>query len=550
MNLLHDPWIPIRRESGAVERIAPWQLTDDLAGDRVVSLASPRADFDGSLAQLLVGILQATMAPKNQRAWIRGLEGAPTPEELHDAFEPIAHAFELVGREGDGPRFLQDLTLEEEEAKTQGVEKLLIDASLHSGRDHFRKGGQVEWLCLPCAASALTTLQLSAPVGGRGHRASPRGGGPVTTLVRTGDRPASEGDDHYGLWWTLWANVLSAETFPGLEDTEHDEPGDRFPWLAPPRLSDPKGRDTTAADVHPLQLFWPTPRRLRLLVEEAAGETPARCDLCDEVAERGVREYWTRHHGVNYTGVWDHPFTPLRKAKDGTLFPLHTDSTGLAYRHWLGLVQSDPERNIAPAPVVRRLWDLRGIPADLSGWRLWAFGYDMDNMKARCWYEGMMRLELPDDGDPEHFQELTAALIRAARHVEWALLAAAKQVVARREQDVKRDLTAVEARFWQATEGEFYRFLQELVGVSARADQEEEIAFKRRWHKVLLRYANTIFEDWSASGMFQAVDPAQVARAWNRLQGNLWGPNLRKKLGVADLKTSTDTTDANTEEAA
>jgi CRISPR system Cascade subunit CasA len=24
--------------------------------------------------------------------------------------------------------------------------------------------------------------------------------------------------------------------------------------------------------------------------------------------------------------------------------------------------------------------------------RLWAFGYDMDNMKARCWYEAQMPL--------------------------------------------------------------------------------------------------------------------------------------------------------------
>jgi len=529
LNLITDTWIPIRRKSGTLQRIAPWQVSERFGDDPVVTFASPRPDFDGSLAQLLVGLLQATLAPSSPAAWRRRLGEPPTPEELRAAFEPLAGSFELLG---DGPRVFQDLTLTEDESKPSDVEKLLIDASLHGGRDHFRKGGQVEALCLPCAASALATLQINAPVGGRGHRASPRGGGPLTTLVRSSQ----------SLWTTLWANVLEANTLAELPGAELDRPEDTFPWLAPTRISDQPTKTTTAADVHPLQMYWPMPRRIRLETETA--DPAVACDLCGEPAQTVVRSYRARHHGVNYTGPWQHPFTPLRKTRDERWIPVQMDTTGLSYRHWLGLVQNDRDLERGPATVVLSLQDR--MHGQFGEWRLWTFGYDMDNMKARGWYEGMMEIVLLSEEDKEAFEEEASALVRAARWADWALQAACRQVVIKREPPGKKmQLTAVEARFWQSTEAEFYKLLPRIPPIfetAGEADDEPDEqaqlnALKRHWHRTLRRQASQIFEDWSASGLFDAVDPEQVARAWNLLQGNLWGPKMREALDLADLKT-------------
>ena len=58
MNLINDPWIPIRRKSGTQDIIVPWQLTE--TDDPVIALSAPRPDFNGALMQFLVGLLQTS----------------------------------------------------------------------------------------------------------------------------------------------------------------------------------------------------------------------------------------------------------------------------------------------------------------------------------------------------------------------------------------------------------------------------------------------------------------------------------------------------------
>src|SRR6185295_1594186 len=147
-------------------------MTSGLQEDPIVWLASPRPDFDGAIAQLLIGLLQVVLAPERAREWRQLFDHPPAPDVLRAALEPLANAFELFG---DGPRFLQDLTLEREVSFEElPIERLLIEApgenTLLKGKDHFVKAGLVEALCPSCAASALLTLQTNAPLGGQGNR--------------------------------------------------------------------------------------------------------------------------------------------------------------------------------------------------------------------------------------------------------------------------------------------------------------------------------------------------------------------------------------------
>ena len=84
MNLIQDPWIPIKRNSGKIEKIAPWQITE--RDDPPVSLAAPRPDFNGALIQFLIGLVQTARPPTNEEEWEELLESPPPPEELQKAF--------------------------------------------------------------------------------------------------------------------------------------------------------------------------------------------------------------------------------------------------------------------------------------------------------------------------------------------------------------------------------------------------------------------------------------------------------------------------------
>ena len=181
MNLINDPWIPIRRKNGAKALIAPWQLTE--TDNPVITLNAPRPDFNGALMQFLIGLLQTAATPASHDQWLDWLEEPPTPDVLKAQFEPYADAFALQGEKGS---FMQDFE-PLEGAGFNGIAELLIDSpggnTVKENKDHFIKRGRVEQVCPCCAATALFSLQTNAPSGGQGHRTSLRGGGPLTTLV-------------------------------------------------------------------------------------------------------------------------------------------------------------------------------------------------------------------------------------------------------------------------------------------------------------------------------------------------------------------------------
>jgi CRISPR system Cascade subunit CasA len=399
---------------------------------------------------------------------------------------------------------------------------LLIEApgenTLRQGRDHFVKGGQIEALCPPCAATALLSLQINAPSGGQGHRTGIRGGGPLTTLVV---HPET-------LWKTLWLNVLLPAGLDGDSEGKN-RPEDRFPWLAPTRTSGKEGgRQTTLADVHPLQMYWAMPRRIRLRPETATEPEGAVCDLCGSSARPLVRTFLNRNLGVNYTGAWNHPLTPYRKA-DAEYLPLHGSPAGLSYRNWLGLVQNDPDRQIRPAATVSAFLEEKNR-RDRADYKLWAFGYDMDNMKARAWLDGRMPLHLVPPEHREAFEQDAQRLISSAAEAAGALVFAAKRALTDRPKDMAHDPADVGIRFWQETEAPFYEHLQRIRG-SLEA-KEETVAARRHWLSLLWRTANRAFETVTVVGSFEATDPKKVAFAWNGLQRFFQSVKLKELLGL------------------
>jgi CRISPR system Cascade subunit CasA len=169
-----------------------------------------------------------------------------------------------------------------------------------------------------------------------------RGGGPLTTLLDLDETFLSSEKSRLTLWHRLWLNVLPEKDIRYVYgdvgcDWEAKDPVHIFPWLGPTRTSEKEtGCETSPADVHPLQMFWGMPRRIRIDFQDSIQD---QCDLCGATGGPLVHQYITKNYGISYnTGVWTHLLTPYaRKNQSAEPLPLHGQKGGVTYRNWLGL---------------------------------------------------------------------------------------------------------------------------------------------------------------------------------------------------------------------
>ena len=514
MNLITNNWIPIIRQDGRYELIAPWQIAE--TENPVIEINAPRADFQGALYQLLIGLLQTCFAPEDEDEWLDCWETTPELLKLKEAFEKVAFAFELDNPEGVA--FLQDYDLVDGETKS--ISALLIEApggkTIKDNLDHFIKGGKVNQLCPSCSAAALFTLQTNAPSGGVGHRVGLRGGGPLTTLLIPENNSAT-------LWQKLWLNVLNGEEKKSAETIDSRI----FPWLDRTRVSDKKGMITTPQNVHSLQAYWGMPRRIRFTTKVEQGV----CDLCAQQVEWLFTEYRTKNYGVNYDGAWVHPLTPYRFDPNKKELPLSLKGQqgGLGYRHWLGLALQDIENGDKAAEIVQFFNAERGREFSNNLASLWCFGYDMDNMKARCWYESRFPVFYLDERQRNNLMEWAAELIGAAREVIKLLRTHIKEAWFRRPKDVKGDMSQINAQFWQATERDFYRLLEQLAKLHSDTGMAPPEIYQS-WYAALQNKMFQIFETSTLETIPEDLDLKRIIAAKNELRKKFHGNKAIKNI--------------------
>jgi CRISPR system Cascade subunit CasA len=518
MNLIHDAWLPVIRSSGKKDKIAPWQIIEE--EDPVIELNAPRPDFQGAFYQFLIGLLQTCFAPADHEEWLNYWETPPDEKVIQEYFQLMAPAFELHNK--SGPSFMQDSGLSNLEPK--GISDLLIEApgekTIRDNLDHFIKRDRITHLCQPCAATALFTLQLNAPTGGVGHRVGLRGGGPLTTLVMPADEEV--------LWRKLWLNVLDVENFV---DVIYQPSADVFPWMGQIRVSDKGGVDTRPEDTHPLQVYWGMPRRIKILSSEDLHGT---CDLCGDQKVITIKEYLTQNYGVNYVGEWVHPLTPYRydPKKEKPPISIKGQKGGLGYRHWISLVLShskdaDHAAKVALVYMSERAHDIGSQRIA----RLWCFGYDMDKMKARCWYDHTLPLFRLDDSQRENVLSWASDLINAAWEVSNNLRQQVKAAWFRRPNDLKDkdEMNTLALEFWQRSESDFYQLLSPLTklpGDQRLAPPEIYAA----WVKRLQTLAYDLFDEWVLEGPAEDMDMQRIIASRREL-----GRKLSSSKSMKDL---------------
>jgi len=273
------------------------------------------------------------------------------------------------------------------------------------------------------------------------------------------------------------------------------------------------------------------PRRIRLHCHEPA---TGPCDNCSRPSDRLISRYSTKNYGLNYKGAWSHPLSPYYETKEGWL-PVHPQPDGLGYRHWLSWVlgASTDKKSTRVAQIVDRtlLLPHRQTGGQL---RLWAFGYDMDNMKARCWYESTLPIYGLADCDRDARQGVQAEVGRWLVATELAnlyLRGAVKD--AWFSADARGDYGQVDASFWAATEAPFYRQLQALIDHARSGTEHPDLAVRQAWHATLVRSALRLFDQtFVGAGTIERQNPRRTALAHKQLGRNLNGPKLRQALGL------------------
>ncbi|QEI07677.1 type I-E CRISPR-associated protein Cse1/CasA [Pigmentiphaga aceris] len=492
MNTLCDPFLDVRTRDGDECRIR----AVDVWRPDIYDLISPRPDFRAALFQYLIGVLQLSFAPAKLSDWKKYWDAPPTEAQLKAAFEPYLHAFEL---DTDKPAFMQDVDLLSD-SEASPIAALLIESpgenTTKKNLDHFVHRGAVNGMCPTCAATALFTLQINAPSGGAGHRVSVRGGGPLTTLLMPRNPAAT-------LWQKLWLNVIPKDWlgYPELADLSSV-----LPWMGPTRTSDPKGvGDTTPENVHPLQAYWSTPRRIRL---DFANVQTGHCDLCGQHSETLLTQYRTRNYGTNYNGHWVHPLTPYSFDPKTLPLSIKGQKGGIGYRHWLGLAIGSDDAKPKAARVVEHMNSKQGkLPV-----KLWCFGYDMDNMKARCWYDSTLPFHnIESEWQLRHFAKAARLAIDVASESASLLGKYVKAARFNRPGDVASD-AAVPLSFWQQSEPHFYALLEQLSQVDF--DNEAMLAEPyQRWLRDTRKHALGLFDQWVQTAPIEDTNMRRVIQA-------------------------------------
>ncbi len=526
MNLLEELWLPVRMHDGSRMRISPQQLSD--AG--IASFSADRADFNGALAQFAIGLLQTASPVDNVIEWRALLKAPPDEATLRNWFSPHAAAFAF---DGDGARFMQDFDLRAGDGEALGIGGLLIETpgenTKKNNTDHFIKRRQAEDLCPACAAMALFTLQTNAPAGGAGNRTGLRGGGPLTTLLVA----HSESEARLSLWHTLWLNVQERHSFDaGGGDIQKIAPHFTFPWTAGLQRIQKDGTQTAPIQVSPAHVFWGMPRRIRIDFEAVSTGI---CDLCGGQSDRLVHQYVARNYGLNYKGPWRHPLSPYYESEEGML-PLHPQPGGLGYRHWLGWIlgmQTD-KRKVESATVIQHFFAADVQRRTGIELRLWAFGYDMDNMKARCWYEATVPLYALGECSVEaqkDVRETVGAWLASAELAASYLRGAVKD--AWFGGDARGDFSFIDSSFWSRTETSFYALLKLRIQAAGNDLVPDGIVLAESWLTTLHQVAEQLFDaDLVGAGQIERQNPARISKAHRQLMQSLRGPKLRMTLAL------------------
>jgi len=176
---------------------------------------------------------------------------------------------------------------------------------------------------------------------------------------------------------------------------------------------------------------------------------------------------------------------------------------------WLGIVVSSSDKKRLPALAVKLFEQgrYRTLRDDGAFPRLWVFGYDMDNMKARAWVEKTIPL-IYDFEHAEDFDFAVEALILTANYTARNTVSACKAALFRNPKEARGDTSHIEEACWRASANYFHEIVRDLA-----AGKSTQASLKEPWLKRLFSVTLKVFDDELATRPLGTVDPWQIAKA-------------------------------------
>ena len=144
-----------------------------------------------------------------------------------------------------------------------------------------------------------------------------------------------------------------------------------------------------------------------------------------------------------------------------------------------------------------------------------AFGYDMDNMKARAWAEGEMPLWLLDGETREWLDDFIRRATAGAGTVTRLVIRAAKSALYDRPRDAGGDFGFMAERFYRDTEEAFYSTLGEAVAlIKGYPDSDDPaIEARRHWASIIETAALPLFDEYAPSEGLEVRDMHRHVKA-------------------------------------
>jgi CRISPR system Cascade subunit CasA len=296
-----------------------------------------------------------------------------------------------------------------------------------------------------------------------------------------------------------------------------------FPWMGPTNESSNDKR-TFPEQVNELQMYWGTPRRIRLTKKDSTQT----CDVCGITAPVWT-SYRAKNYGVSFSSTWKHSLSPYRRQvePDATISLIATKGKqgGFSYPDWLSLTIGNDE-NETSADVLRSFFEHKVFHASgLSQTRIWCFGYDMDNMKARCWYDQTMPLIALTKDFRAPFVECIQKAVAAAKDVAKLLRDQIKAAWFERPKDAKGDTTFIQSSFWEETEEPFFRLTEKIrVAIESGEPREPILA---EWRRIIIDTAERLFDRFALQNTDEVKNMKRIAESSKALSNILNSPKTK-----------------------